>query len=132
MANILIDTNVFLDILLKREHADDGYNALAKILKSRNRPIVSSSAITDIYYVTKRYFKNEDIAKTAVSTVTDFAKVVDVNESDILNALDLDLPDYEDAVVACVAKRHLAECIVTNNIKHFQNSPVKAVMSADY
>lgn len=132
MANILIDTNIFLDILLKREGADDNYTALAKILKNRDKPIVSASAMTDIYYVARRYFKSDEIARAAVSAVADMCRIVDTNRDDIINALSVDMPDYEDAVVACVAKRYNAECIITNNIKDFKNSPVKAVLSKEY
>jgi len=42
-------------------------------------------------------------------------------------ALASDMPDYEDALLACCANRQRAACIVTRNEKHFALSPVRAI-----
>ena len=132
MANILIDTNIFLDIILKREKAPDAYDALAKILKNHDTAIVSSNSLTDIYYVAKRFLHSEEVARAAVSFVADMTKVVPIEKVDINEAPDYDMPDLEDAVVAAVAKKCNAKCIITDNLKHFKNSPVPAVSSKKY
>ena len=132
MANILIDTNVFLDIILKREKASDAYDAIAKIIKSRDTALVSSNTLTDIYYVANRILHNEELARAAVSFVSDIAKVAAIEKPEIRDALSYDMPDFEDAVIAAVAKKYNAKCIITNNVKHFKNSPVPVVESGKY
>lgn len=50
---ILVDTNVIIDILCKREpFFEDSYNALNKCIDNHTI-IVSASAITDIFYIAK-------------------------------------------------------------------------------
>lgn len=52
---ILVDTNVIIDILCKREpFFDDSYNALNKCIDNHTI-IVSASAITDIFYIARKY-----------------------------------------------------------------------------
>ena len=50
---ILVDTNVIIDILCKREpFFEDSYNALNKCIDNHTI-IVSASAITDIFYIAR-------------------------------------------------------------------------------
>ncbi|NMA52555.1 MAG: PIN domain-containing protein, partial [Peptococcaceae bacterium] len=59
----------------------------------------------------------------ALCAVVDIA---DVGKADILSAMELDIPDYEDALAAQCARRIRADCIVTRNITDFVSSPVPA------
>ena len=56
----LIDTNVILDVLLKREPF---YNICAKVLQSSKQEnidlYVSASAITDIYYIANQSLRDK-------------------------------------------------------------------------
>jgi predicted nucleic acid-binding protein len=50
--------------------------------------------------------------------------------SDINAALTLPINDFEDAVIAAVAKREKADYIVTRNEEDFKGSPVPAISPA--
>ena len=125
MANILIDTNVFLDILLHRPAAAQGSACIASHLLRGDRCFVTSKALTDIYYVVRKAAHSKETAADAVRTIMSISTVADVQSVDIHRALELDMADFEDAVAASVAER-LEAVIVTNNLKDFSNSPVRA------
>lgn len=43
-----------------------------------------------------------------------------------------DVKDYEDAVISCCAKRNQMDCIVTRNIKNYERSKLKALLSDEF
>jgi hypothetical protein len=54
-------------------------------------------------------------------------KVLDITASDVQNALNADMPDYEDSLLACRAERQKIDYIVTRNEKDFSMSRVSAL-----
>jgi predicted nucleic acid-binding protein len=124
---VLIDTNVILDVLTRREPHFEQSAALLRLCGSRMTGCVVASQTTDIFYLLRRGGMDAQAAKALVKKLTDNMKVVDSNAADVQAALASDMPDYEDALLACCAKRQRATCIVTRNEKDFKQSPVRAI-----
>ena len=132
MANILIDTNLFLDMILQRPQADASAKAIAKVIRNRDHCIITANAMTDIYYVAHRAFHDKSLATSAVSMVMDIAGIVPVDRNNIREAIGMDFADFEDAVAVSVAVANNAECIITNNVKDFQKSPIPVKSPSEY
>ena len=127
---ILIDTNVILDILQKREpFFADSYRALRKAIESDVECLISATAATDIFYMLRKAFGSAKQAREQLAQIVTFA---DVQGMDIHTALMRDMPDFEDAVVDAVAERNGASCILTRNIKDFAGSVVPAILPVDF
>ena len=123
---ILIDTNVILDVLGKRESFySDSLNALQLIYKEHT-PCVSTTTITDIIYLSKKFFPNVELQKSYLSDFFSDFKIIPVGKKQILQAFSSPMNDFEDAVQAYSAKRAGIKLIVTRNTKDFALSPVTA------
>jgi hypothetical protein len=61
-----------------------------------------------------------------------FLDITPIGKESLLNARKLNFPDYEDAIVAVAAKESNSEFIITNNVKHFTMSEVKAITSKSF
>ena len=117
---ILIDTNVILDILQKREpFFSDSYQALHKAIESETECLISASAATQQ-------------AKERLEQLAQLVTFADVQGMDIHMALLRSMPDFEDAVVDVVAERYGASYILTRNLKDFTGSVVPAILPSDY
>ena len=96
---LLIDTNVVLDVLLKREPF---YVAAADVLKLTQRDnvreYISASAVTDIYYIAHRQLKDKAAVKELLKRLLMVVSVAAVSEREIASALDLAWSDFEDSV----------------------------------
>lgn len=127
---ILIDTNIILDVLMKRA---DFYEDSARVLKlceiKKMEGFVSATSVTDILYLLRKAIPPEQVRET-VKTLLAVVDVAGVTKADIHNAFGYNMPDYEDAVQAACAKRISAEYIVTRNQKDFAGSPVQAILPA--
>ena len=81
-------------------------------------------------YIMRKELDGEKI-KEILTTLTSLFTVIDLRETDLLKAADLDFSDYEDALQAVCAARAKTNYIVTRNIKDFTYSPVPAIKSGE-
>ena len=127
---LLIDTNVVLDILLRRVSF---YESAAKVVvlseKGYINCYVSASAVTDIFYIAQKELKNKDKAVRLLENLFKVFRIASVTEACINEALDLKWDDFEDCVQYTVGKNIFADFIVTRNVKDFTKSNIKAVSS---
>ena len=126
--NVLIDTNVILDFILKREpHDADAALLFERLILSKSKVWLTASTITDIYYITRQALHDAAAAKNTIAKLLNTFQIAAVDKKDCLNALDSELDDYEDALVSICAQKAKAEYIITRNERHFEQSPVPAL-----
>jgi len=130
---LLIDTNVILDFLLKR---DPFYESAAKINvlseKGYIRSYISASAVTDIFYIANKELKNKlkviELLKNLFKTV----RIASVTEGGIHDALILDWEDFEDSVQYVAGMGIPANYIVTRNLNDYAKSQIEVVSPEDF
>ncbi|NLY53384.1 MAG: PIN domain-containing protein [Firmicutes bacterium] len=125
---ILVDTNIVLDILLKREpFFESSYEALKQALENDVACFISASAITDIFYLLRKGLGDTCKAKEGIERLLQLLSIADVQLVDIQTALSDAMPDFEDAVVHAVAYRYKVDYILTRNTKDFIGKAVPAI-----
>ncbi len=130
---ILIDTNIVLDILLKREpFFETSYSALKQAVVNDIECLVSATAVTDIFYLLRKGLGDTRQAKENLERLLQLVMVADVMALDIQAALSDSMPDFEDAVVHAVAARNKADYIMTRNTKDFAGTTVPAITPQDF
>ena len=128
---VLIDTNVIIDILEHREpFFKDSYKVIQLGLQEKFETIMSAGAVTDVYYIIRRSIRDAGKAREKVNMLTNLIKICDTTSKDITTALIYNIADFEDSVVAAIAKREKADYIITRNESDFSGSPVKAISPA--
>jgi predicted nucleic acid-binding protein len=131
--NVLIDTNVVLDVLLGREPF---VKQSAKVVflseKSVINGYVSASTATDIFYIVRKEFQDKDKTYNAVSKLFQAVKIVAVNGETIDGALARRWSDFEDCVQFVAARGLGAEYIVTRDIKGFSDSEITPITPSDF
>jgi len=119
---ILLDTNIILDIALKREPF---YEPSARILRAsdfdRTHLFITASIATDLYYVLSRE-KGPDTARAFIADLLAAVDVCGVDKDVLLEAVNSDFPDFEDAVQNFAAAGGAIDVIVTRNEADFAGS----------
>ena len=122
---LLIDTNVLLDVLLKREPF---YEASADVLKLTQRDdvreYISASAVTDIYYIAHRQLKDKAAVKELLKRLLMVVSVAAVSEREIVSALELVWSDFEDSVQYSVALLNKMDGLVTRNPADYADADI--------
>jgi predicted nucleic acid-binding protein len=127
MTRILLDSNVVLDVLLDRQpHVDASAATWASVETGVSEGMLAAHAVTTIHYLIRKEMGNARAARTLSAILRVFA-VAAVDGPVIREALQLPLPDFEDAVTAAAARLAGCEFIVTRDPKGFRGSPVRSL-----
>lgn len=122
---LLIDTNIVLDVLLKREpFYEDAVKVMNLAQYDDVHEYVSASAITDIYYIAYRQIKDRKLVLNLIERLLMVVSIAAVSEQEIRNALEIEWKDFEDAVQYSVALLNEMEGIVTRNPKDYEEIDV--------
>lgn len=117
---LMIDTNIFLDVLAEREPFFKDSKAVLDLCENKKvQGFLSASSATDIFYLIRRQLHSVDLAYKALGSVLDIAKVLTVTNEDVLNAYLQRASDFEDCLLATCAKANQCDAIVTRNKKDF-------------
>ena len=122
--SILIDTNVMLDIALRREPFFQT-SALALAKARRAGP----THLCAISVTTLHYFLRKSLGESGARA---FLGVAEVTQNTLALALPSAMRDFEDAVIAHAAFQGKLKLILTRNPADFVQSPVQAVTPDAY
>lgn len=124
---ILIDTNVILDVLLKRDPFDaDAYSILKMADEKKINAHIAAFAVTDIYYFISKNLNHNDRIK-ALKALFNILNVVTITKQDIEKAMSFpEFTDLEDSLQMQCLKKLKGDFIVTRDVK-FQKITDKAI-----
>lgn len=129
---ILLDTNIILDIALKRDAFYDNSVKVFKLIDNRNLfAFISATTITDIYYIAKKQTGHEKSIEF-IRGLLKFAEPLSVDKEIIIGAFESKINDFEDAVQSSVAIENDLDFNVSRNVKDYLGSTVKTVTPEEF
>jgi predicted nucleic acid-binding protein len=121
----LFDTNVILDVLLARApHAAPATALLDRVAAKQLDGLLGATTLTTIHYLATKAVGAVP-AQGHLRTLLGLFDVAPVTRAVLTDALDLEFPDYEDAVLHEAARHAGAEAIVTRDSKGFAKGRLK-------
>ena len=130
---VMIDTNVVMDVLLKREpFFQASYEVMKRSALEQMEGFISAAAATDIFYLLHKTLKDKQAAKESLEKLLKLVGFADALSDDVTAALASNMSDFEDALVSAIAARCRMDYIVTRNTRDYQESPVKALTPQDF
>ena len=125
---VLVDTNVFLDAILKREpFFEDSKEFFSYFKSNKHQLYVSSMSFRDIEYVLRKVEKDPFERRRTLNIIYSFVhKIIDLGPDDVINSLFDDYKDFEDGLLIESAKRNMLDAVITNNKDDFLCSSVPA------
>lgn len=127
---LLLDINVLLDVIFERP----GQAASAELISRCGRLdegwLAWHSLATLFYLVAKQTSAAQ--ARSFVAELLEWSHVAPTTHGHALQALDLPMADYEDALQAVAAAACAADFIITRNGTDFLQSPVPALSPEDF
>ncbi len=119
---VLFDTNVVLDVLLKREpFAIPAARLFVHVERGEIQGLLGATTLTTIYYLVSKV-TDRQTARASVRGLVTLFEVAPVTRAVIEAALEQSTPDFEDAVLVEAGRRYAADVVVTGNQKHFHSS----------
>ncbi|MFC2015342.1 PIN domain-containing protein [Chloroflexota bacterium] len=128
---VLIDLNVILDVLQRREPF---YELSARVLAAAETGMVegwiAAHSVTTLFYLLARY-QSAERARVALTDLLTFLSVAAVDHVVIEQALNLPYPDFEDAVQMMAAVRSGVQYLVTRNVRDYGLGPLPVLQPAE-
>lgn len=129
---LLIDANILLDVLQKREpHYRDSVLIWKLCETEQAEGCVSALSIANLVYVMRKELTPDGIEEVLAKLSLIFS-IIDLTPVDISKASEMRWTDFEDALQAVTADRIHADAIITRNIRDFKKSRVIAFTPAEY
>jgi predicted nucleic acid-binding protein len=124
---LLLDLNVFLDVILDRQPDADVSAALwAAIEQGRGQGLVPAHGVTTIFYILEKAH-GAAFARQGVEGLIGVFGVAPVNEEVVKRALTLSWPDFEDAVCAAAAETSNCDALVTRDPDGYPDPPLPVI-----
>ncbi len=124
---VLVDLNVLLDVIQKREpHYRASAAVLSHIARGELGGAVPGHALTTVHYLVSR-FADRDSANETIDWILGDFEVIGEGRDIMLRARGLPMEGFEDAVVAAAAETIHCDWIITRNLTDFKASPIPAI-----
>lgn len=129
MMRIFIDTNVLIDVLLKRENFMSAVRVLALSKDPKYTLYVSVLTMANLVYILRKVWKGDKLYNE-LSRLSSILHVYSITDSDYDKALALRAKDFEDSLQYFCAQSAQCDVIITRNEKDFDFSEI-TVLSPD-
>lgn len=115
---ILVDVNIFEDVIRKRKGWEGSLAVLSKVRSKSIKGFISALTIPILYFLRKL---PDSEARAKVKQIIQGFEIVDLTSERIADAMDDErFADFEDAIQFYSAKFVNVETIITRNKKHFK------------
>ena len=130
---VLIDTNVVLDVLLKRRpFYQDSFKIFQFADQEHIQGCLSAVSMTDIFYLLRKDRHGSDENYQVMDELTALFLIIPVTETTITKALALRWQDFEDAVQYTAAQENGIQYIITRNETDYKTSGIHCMNPTDF
>ena len=129
---VFIDTNIFLDILCRREQfVDDALSIFDMAVDDRIELLISDLSIANIKYITRKEIPTDKFYDL-IQTFRPIFNIVPLGADVVDRAISLKANDFEDALQYFSAVQAGADCLITRNIKDFGFANMEVLDSSTF
>ena len=122
---VLFDTNVVLDVLMNRTpHAQTAVQLMALAEQKQVAGYLGATTVTRIHYLAEKAV-GSTLARKHVRKLLSVFEVAPVTWETLSDALNMNFPDFEDAVLHEAARHVGIAAIVTRDPKGFSKSSLR-------
>lgn len=116
---LLIDTNVILDMVLKRRDCNIAMELFRKAKETGANVYITASSVTDLFYIIRKETQDTSRTYSIMENIFRLVEVLSVTEKDIKDAFGQKWKDFEDCVQYMTGKNKGMNYIITANCKDY-------------
>ena len=124
MKKVLIDLNIILDFLNKRNFHQEAAQLLNRCVEGKLSGYICAHEVTTLSYFLFKEQKDKNKVAAIISSLLDIFHVIPIDETILKNSLLSPITDYEDAVIEVSAVAFDIDYILSRNISDFKQSRI--------
>jgi predicted nucleic acid-binding protein len=132
MINILLDTNIILDLLAAREPFYAEAAELFSLADKKSIKLsVSALSFANIHYILSKFINDQE-ARKILRNFKVIVSVLPLDEKIVDLALNSDFKDFEDSIQYFTAIENAQKLIVTRNKSDFKHSKIPIMTAGEF
>ena len=132
MEKLLIDTNIIIDLLAKREQFYQEAQELFTLADENNLSLfISALSFANTHFILTKHLNTDGARKTLMKFKT-LVEVLPFDDKILELALASDFNDFEDAIQYYTALDNKIDIIITRNKKDFKKSILPVLTAKEY
>ncbi len=133
MNRILLDSDVILDLFFDRKPFSDDSAVIFRLCHQQKiKAFVTPVIISNVYYLLRKVSTQKKV-KEKLNLLLSISNVLIVDKSIILQALNSNFNDFEDALQNYSAENNKSiTAIITRNVKDYKNSNILVLTPKSY
>lgn len=130
---VLIDTNIFIDVLQDRiPFTDNSQAVIGLVTQKKIKGAVAAHSITNLWYILRKTHSDEE-RRNYILSLFEIFDVISIDKNRLVAALkNSNFKDFEDCLQDECAYAINADYIITRNAKDFESSMVKALTPEEF
>ncbi len=129
---LFIDSDIILDIILKREpFFSDSQKLLSLIERNYFSGFTSSLIVANCYYIISSN-KDKETALEAISKIRSILNVLPFTDKEIGESLSSSIKDFEDGVQYFIALNNRIDNLITRNISYYRGLDINILTPKDF
>lgn len=130
---VLVDTNIVLDVLMKREpYATEAQMIMTKCANREITGYLAAHSIPNLFYILRKTYSPKE-RRRLIKNLCHIFRISDLNAEKIISAAENeDFQDFEDCLQEECAVEVMADYIVTRNPDDYVNSRIKVIEPKEF
>jgi predicted nucleic acid-binding protein len=124
MKKVLIDLNIILDFLNKRNFHQEAAQLINMCVEKKLSGFICAHEVTTLSYFLLKEQKDKAKVINTITALLDIFNVLAIDESILRDSLVSPISDYEDAVVEVSSMKNNIDYIISRNISDFKLSRI--------
>ncbi len=131
MIKIFIDSDIILDLLIKRDEYQEAAELFTKIAGNEIIGFTTPLVFANVHYILTKYEgKNKSIL--SLRKLRKLLSVLTINEEIIDEALLFDAKDFEDSIQYITSEKNNLDFIITRDKKDYKESKLPVLSATEF
>ena len=132
MTRVLLDTNIFMDVLCEREGlVDQSTTVLNWSERHPGESWMAWHSLANLHFLGIKYV-GKGRTDSFINSMLEIFEISPTDTRSARLARMLPIPDFEDAMQVAAADRVKADFIITRNLKDYKKSPISAISPEEF
>ena len=124
MKKILIDLNIILDFLNKRNFHVEAAQVINMCVEKKISGYICAHEVTTLSYFLLKDQKDKTKVINTITALLDIFNIIPIDETILRDSLLSPISDYEDAVIEVSSMKSNIDYIISRNISDFKSSRI--------
>ena len=124
MKKILIDLNIILDFLNKRNFHVEAAQVINMCVEKKISGYICAHEVTTLSYFLLKDQKDKSKVINTITALLDIFNIIPIDETILRDSLLSPISDYEDAVIEVSSMKSNIDYIISRNISDFKSSRI--------